>query len=335
MTKIAVIGVMESVGREILSFWEEDSVKAEDVFALEPRCPLGNQVSYGEDDELDVLNLDEFDFSSVDVAVFAGTSEISRRFAAKAAKYAKVIDCTDAFFAEPDVPMVIAGLNDERISEAKKNIVSLPSAMVTQMLLPLEKVFRNNKIRRIVASAYISASVYGKEGMDELFNQTRKIFMNEPLVDDQQVFRKQIAFNVIPQVGEFIGEETRCEWAMNAETKKVLGGEVKVHANCAVVPAFIGAAQFVNVECENEVDVDMVREGMKSEPGIVVFDRNVEGGYVSLTDVQGEDAVYVSRLRQDASVENGFSFWSVADNLRAGVAKNAFGVMKLMLAEKQ
>ena len=317
MTKIAVVGVMESVGREILSFLEEDGVKAEDVFALEPRCPLGNQVSYGEDDELDVLNLDEFDFSSVDVAVFAGTSEISRRF------------------AEPDVPMVIAGLNDERISEAKKNIVSLPSAMVTQMLLPLEKVFRNNKIRRIVASAYISASVYGKEGMDELFNQTRKIFMNEPLVDDQQVFRKQIAFNVIPQVGEFIGEETRCEWAMNAETKKVLGGEVKVHANCAVVPAFIGAAQFVNVECENEVDVDMVREGMKSEPGIVVFDRNVEGGYVSLTDVQGEDAVYVSRLRQDASVENGFSFWSVADNLRAGVAKNAFGVMKLMLAEKQ
>lgn len=231
--------------------------------------------------------------------------------------------------------MVIAGLNGERISEAKKNIVSLPSAMVTQMLLPLEKVFRNNKIRRIVASAYISASVYGKEGMDELFNQTRKIFMNEPLVDDQQVFRKQIAFNVIPQVGEFIGEETRCEWAMNAETKKVLGGEVKVHANCAVVPAFIGAAQFVNVECENEVDVDVVREGMKSEPGIVVFDKNVEGGYVSLTDVQGEDAVYVSRLRQDASVENGFSFWSVADNLRVGVAKNAFGVMKLMLAEKQ
>ena len=193
MTKIAVVGVMESVGREILSFLEEDGVKAEDVFALEPRCPLGNQVSYGEDDELDVLNLDEFDFSSVDVAVFAGTYEISRRFAAKAAKHAKGIDCTDAFFAEPDVPMDIAGMNDERISEAKKNIVSLPSAMVTQMLLPLEKVFRNNKIRRIVASAYISASVYGKEGMDELFNQTRKIFMNEPLVDDQQVFRKQIA----------------------------------------------------------------------------------------------------------------------------------------------
>lgn len=335
MTKIAVVGVMESVGREILSFLEEDGVKSEDVFALEPRCPLGNQVSYGEDDELDVLNLDEFDFSSVDIAVFAGNSETSKHFAAKAAKHAKVIDCTDAFFAEPDVPMVIAGLNDECIAAAKKNIVALPSAMVTQMLLPIKSVFKNNKIRRIVASAYISASVYGKEGMDELFNQTRKIFMNESLVDDQQVFRKQIAFNVIPQVGEFIGEETQCEWAMNAETKKVLGGEVKVHANCAVVPAFIGAAQFVNVECENELDVDDVREGMKSEPGIVVFDKNVDGGYVSLTDVQGEDAVYVSRLRQDVSVENGFSFWSVADNLRAGVAKNAFGVMKLMLAEKQ
>lgn len=334
MTKIAVIGVMESVGREILSFLVEDGIKPADVFALEPRCPLGNQVSYGEDDELDVLNLDEFDFSSVDIAIFAGTSETSKRFVAKAAKYAKVIDCTDAFFAEPDVPMVVAGLNDEKIVEAKRNIISLPSAMVTQMLLPIEKVIRNNKIRRIVASTYISTSIYGKDGMDELFNQTRKIFMNETLVDNQQIFRKQIAFNVIPQVGEFIGEETHCEWAMNAEAKKILGGNVKVHANCAIVPAFIGAAQFVNVECENEVDVDAVREDMTSSQGIVVFDKNVEGGYVSLTDVQGEDSIYVSRLRQDASVENGFSFWSVADNLRVGVAKNAFGIMKCLLAEK-
>ncbi len=334
MTKIAVVGVMESVGREILSFLAEDGVKAADVFALEPKCPLGNQVSYGEDDELDVLNLDDFDFSNTDIAVFAGTSETSARFAVKAAKHAKVIDCSGAFFGEPDVPMVIAGLNDDLITEAKRNIISLPSAMVTQMLLPIEKVIRNNKIRRIVVSAYISASVYGKEGMDELFNQTRKIFMNETLVDDQQVFRKQIAFNVIPQVGEFIGEETRYEWAMNAETKKILGGEVKVHANCAIVPAFIGAAQFVNVECEEEVDVDKVREDMKSSKEIVVFDKNVEGGYVSLTDVQGEDEIYVSRLRQDASVENGFSFWSVADNLRVGIAKNAFGVMKHLLAEK-
>lgn len=334
MTKVAVVGVMESVGREILSFLEADGIKAKDVFALEPKCPLGNQVSYGEDDELDVLNLDDFDFSKTDVVIFAGNAETSKRFVKKAAQHAKVIDCTDTFFAEPDVPMIIAGLNDEQIVSAKHNIVSLPSAMVTQMLLPIEKVIKNNKIKRIVVSAYISASVYGKDGMDELFNQTRKIFMNETLVDDQQVFHKQIAFNVIPQVGEFIGEETQCEWSMNAETKKILGGDIKVHANCAIVPAFIGAAQFVNVECEQDVDVDAVRGDMKSAKGIVVFDKNVEGGYVSLTDVQGEDEIYVSRLRQDASVENGFSFWSVADNLRVGVAKNAFEVMKQILAEK-
>lgn len=335
MAKVAVIGVMESIGREILSFLDEDGIKAKDVFALEPRAVIGNQVSYGEDDELDVLNLDDFDFSKVEVAIFAGISETSKHYVKKAAKFAKVIDCTDAFFAEPDVPMVIAGLNDEDVFKAKENIVALPSAMVTQMLLPITKVLRENTVRRIVASTYISASVYGKEGMDELFNQTRKIFMNETLADDQQIFHKQIAFNVIPQVGEFIGEETQCEWSMNAETKKVLGGNIKVHANCAIVPAFIGAAQFVNVECEQDVDVDEVRKQMKATKGVIVFDKNVEGGYVSLTDVQGENEIYVSRLRQDASVENGFSFWSVADNLRVGVAKNAFAVMKLILAEKQ
>ena len=332
MTKIAVAGVMESIGREILSFLEESGVKPADVFALEPKSPLGNQVSYGEDDELDVFNLDDFDFSKADIAVFATTEEISRRYVPKAlAKNTKVVDCSGAFFAEADVPMVVAGLNGDLASGAPRGLVSVPSAPVTQMLLPLQKTAETLRISRLVVSTYMSASVYGKEAMDELFNQTRKIFMNETLADDQNIFHKQIAFNVIPQAGEFIGEETRCEWAMNAETKKVLGGGVKVHANCAIIPAFIGCGQFVNVECAEEVDVDAVREQMRTIPGVIVFDKNVEGGYVSLTDVQGENEVYVSRLRQDASVENGFSFWCVADNLRVGVAKNAFEVMKLML----
>ena len=330
MKKIAVVGVMESIGREILSFLEEDGISAKDVFAVENKSPLGNQVSYGEDDDLDVYNLEDFDFSKTDIVVFATSDEVSKRFVLKAAKHAKVIDCSSAFFGEEGVPMVVAGLNNDMVYAAKKNIISIPSAAVTQMLLPLQKIYTANKISRMVVSAYISTSAYGKNGMDELFNQTRKIFMNETLVDDQQIFHKQIAFNVIPQVGEFIGEETKLEWAMNAETKKVLGGDVKVHANCAVVPAFIGSALYVNVECTDEVDVDEVREKMKTTEGVVVFDKNVEGGYVSMTDVQGESEVYVSRLRQDSSVENGFSFWCVADNLRVGVAKNAFGVMKLL-----
>lgn len=332
MSKIAVVGVTENIGREILTFLYEDGISAEDIIALEPKSPLGNMVSSGEDDELDVYNLDDFDFAKADIAIFATTEEIGKRYLPKAAaKGIKIIDCSGATFTDTDVPMIIAGINDAAVHEAKKRIVSVPSALTTQMLLPLGKVNEKFSVKRLIASAYISTSVYGKEAMDELFNQTRKIYMNTTLADDEQVFKKQIAFNVLPQVGEFIGEETKFEWAVNAETKKVLGGNMKVHANCAFVPAFIGAALYVNAECALEVDVDDVRKLMKETKGVVVFDKQLDGGYVSLNDVQGEDDIYISRLRQDLSVENGFSFWCVADNLRASVAKNAFEVMKHML----
>lgn len=331
MSKIAVIGVTENVGREILTFLEADGIPSEDVIALEPKSPLGNLVSYGEDAELDVFNLDNFDFSQADIAIFATSEEITKRYLHKAkAKNIKIIDCSGATFADADVPMIVAGLN-EKILNADTKIVAVPSALTTQMLLPLSKVNERFLLKRIIASAYISTSVYGKDAMDELFNQTRKIYMNTTLADDEQVFKKQIAFNVLPQVGEFIGEETKFEWLVNAETKKVLNGNMKVHANCAFVPAFIGAALYVNAECAKEVDVDTVRSEMQKTKGVVVFDKQVDGGYVSLNDVQGEDDIYVSRLRQDLSVDNGFSFWCVADNLRASVAKNAFNVMKIML----
>lgn len=334
MTKIAVAGVMESVGREILSFLEEGGVKAKDVFALEHKAVLGNQVSYGEDNDLDVLNLDDFDFSKVDVAVFAVTSELAKRYVPKAlAKNIKVVDCSDAFFADADVPMIVAGVNDGKIADAKKGLVSCPSAVVAQMLLPLSGFNDKYGIRRILVSTYMSASVYGKAGMDELFDQIRKIYMNDSLVDNQKVFKKQIAFNAIPQVGEFLGDETDCEWALNAETKKVLDADIKVHANCAVIPAFIGCGMYINVECEKDVDVEEVREEMKKISGVVVFDKHVDGGYVTINDVQGENDIYVSRLRQDVSVENGISFWCVADNLRAGAAENAYKVMQLLIKE--
>lgn len=332
MTKIAVIGVMENTGREILNFLAEDGRKPGDIFALEPKSPLGNMVSYGEDDELDVYNLDDFDFSKADIAIFALSEEITRRYLPKAAaKNLKIIDCSGATAADTEVPMVIAGINDEAVKDAVKNIVSVPSALTTQMLLPLAAVNRECCLVRLVASAYVSTSAGGKEAMDELFNQTRKIYMNSSLADDEKFFKKQIAFNVLPQVGEFIGEETKYEWAVNAESKKVLNGKMKVHANCAFVPAFIGAAMFVNAECALETDVSDVRRMMQNTPGVIVFDKQVDGGYVSLADVQGESDIYVSRLRQDISTENGFSFWCVADNLRAAAAGNAFRVMKLML----
>ncbi len=336
MSKIAVIGVQETIGREILSFLEENAYKPEDVIALEPKSPLGNMVSYGEEADLDVFNLDDFDFSKVDIAIFAASEAVSKNFVPKAlAKGVKVIDCSTAFFADEDAPMIIAGYNNDKIMTANKGLICIPSAAVIQMLTPLLEIEKTYGIKRIVTSTYTSTSIYGKEAMDELFSQIRRIYMNDPIVDDQKVFKKQIAFSVIPQVGEFIGEETSEEWAMNAETKKIMGGDIKVHANCAIIPAFIGAAQFVNVECAKDVDVDDVRKLMKNTRGVVVFDKNTDGGYVCLSDVQGENDIYVSRLRQDVSVENGFSFWCVADNLRAGVAKNAFEVMKLILEIKK
>lgn len=332
MKKIAVIGVMESVGREILSFLEEDGFQAEDIFAVDYKAVLGNQVSYGEDDDLDVVSLDGFDFSKVDAAIFATTAELAKRYIPKAlAKGIKVVDCSNAFFADSDVPMIVSGVNDEKIKMAKKGLISIPSSAVTQMILPLSGINQQYKIKRLVVSTYTSTSIYGKEAMDELFNQIRKIYVNDSLSDDQKIFHKQIAFNVIPQVGEFQGDETDCEWAFNAETKKVLNAEIKVHANCAVVPTFIGCGQYVNVECIDDIDVENARDLIKKVPGVIVFDKQTDGGYVTIADVQGENNVYVSRLRQDTSVESGISFWCVADNLRVGIAKNAFNVMKLFL----
>lgn len=329
MSKIAVIGAEESIGREVLNFLADGNYKVSDIVALEPKALLGATVSYGEDDEIDVHNLDNFDFSGIDLAVFASSEEISKRFVGKAlAKGAKVIDCTTNFFSDSDVPMIVAGVNDEQLKNAKRNLVSVPSAAVTQILLPLVEVDKKYNITRLIVSTYTSTSVYGKAGMDELFSQTRKIFMNESLADNQKVFEKQIAFNVIPQVEDFIGDETKYEWSINAETKKVLGKDVKVHANCAFIPAFIGNAAYVNVECEDDVDVDDVEKLMKQTKDVIVFDKKVKGGYVTLNDVQGEIEVYVSRLRQDVSVENGFSYWCAADNLRFGVAGNVYKIIR-------
>ncbi len=329
MTKYAVIGVSESTGREILSALSEAGISSKNVYALEPRSALGNMVSYGEEDELDILGLDGFDFSKVDVAIFTTVKEVSKKYIPTAVKSCKVIDCSNAYFGDPDVPMIVDGLNDQNLSKAKKGIISVPSADVTQLLLPLKNINEEYGIKRIVVSVYTAASVYGKDGMDELFNQTRKIFMNDTLVDDQKVFKKQIAFNVIPQVGEFIGDETSAEWSFNSEVKQVLNPDVKVHANCAVIPAFIGCGQFVNIECAKDIDVEDARNLMKKVPGVVVFDKHVDGGYVTINDVQGENDIYISRMRQDTSVENGISFWCVADNFRAGMARNV-----LSLAQK-
>lgn len=335
MSKIAIIGVEEGVGREVLNLLAEEGKKPQDVVALEPRSALGNMVSFGEEAEIDVLSLDGYDFKGVSVAVFAVSAKVAKKYMPLATKAgAKVVDASGASAGEPDVPMVVAGINDEKSAVAERNMVAVPSAEVCQMLIPLQKIHQTYQVKRLVVSTYSSTSAYGRPGMDELFNQTRKIFMNDTLADDQAVFHKQIAFNVIPHLGDFIGEETAAEWSFNTETKQVMGGDVKVHANCAVIPAFIGSAQFINVECAKEIDVSDARELIKKTNGVIVFDKQTDGGYVTLHDIQGENEIYVSRLRQDSSVENGISFWCVADNQRAAGAKNILELCKLMTTQK-
>lgn len=327
MVKVAVVGVKENAGREFLTLLSENGHAVSDVFAVEAKSPLGTLVSYGEDDELDVFALEEFDFKQVQVAVFATTKELGRRYIKKAVSAgAKVIDLTGATFGEADVPLVIPQINGELLTKEVK-VVGVPSASVYQILLPLAGALKEHKPERFVITTFNSTSFYGRQAMDELFSQSRRIFLNDPVLDDESVFKKQIAFNVLPQVGEFIGEETSLEWSINAEIKKVLNSDIKVHANAAFVPTFIGDAAFVNVSFADEVDATDIRNLMQSVKNVVVFDKTVDGGYVSVDDVQGEDSVYVSRVRQDVSVENGISFWSVADNLRSGAAKLAYEVL--------
>lgn len=331
MTKVAIVGAMNSIGRELLTFFEIDEFSHKNIFAVENKTPMGTQVSYGEDYDLDVYNLDDFDFSKVDVSIFVCSSDLAKKYIPKStSKNNKVIDCSGQFAMDVDVPLIVAGVNDMDVSKSKKGIVAIPSSVTTQLVKPLKNIDDEYDISRIVVSMYISTSYYGHQGMDELFAQTRKIYSNDSITDDKNIFNKQIAFNVIPQVDEFIGDETKAEWSVNAEVKKIFGQQVKVHANCAFVPSFVGIGQYVNVETEEDIDVDDVKKSMSGTDGISVFDKNVDGGYFCLADVQGEDNVYISRLRQDVSVENGISFWSVSDNLRAGIAKNAYAVFKIL-----
>lgn len=330
MKKIAIVGANGNIGRELLEMLAESGYNKADVVTLDIAVPMGTQVAFGEEDDIDVANLEGFDFSKVDLAVFAAEEELSKQYVRKAVdKGAKVIDCSSVFFADADVPMILSGVNDKLLKQNELKLITVPSAVVAQILVPLCQIDKDYDIKRLIVSTYNSTSIYGQEGMDELFAQTRKIFMNESLYEHQKVFEKQVAFNVIPQVEDFIGDETKYEWRINAEIKKIVGHEIKVHANCAIVPAFVGSAAYVNVECEKDVDVADVEKLMKKVGGLVLFDKKTKGGYVTLNDVQGEHEVYISRLRQDVSVQNGFSFWTVADDLRFGIVGNIYKIIKL------
>ena len=332
--RVAVIGATGNVGREMLSILAEREFPVDEVVALASERSVGRQVSFGEDDILDVQDLARFDFKGVDIVLSSPGAKVSAVQSPRAVKAgAVVIDNTSQFRMDPDVPLVVPEVNPQAIAQfSKKGIIANPNCSTIQMVVALKPLHQLAKIRRVVVSTYQSVSGGGKEAMDELFNQTRAVYVNDPIVKEK--FTKQIAFNVIPHIDVFMDDGmTKEEWKMVVETKKILDPAIKVVAHCVRVPVFIGHSEMVNIECENPISADEARAALKRAPGISVIDHRADEGYVTPVECAGEDLVYVSRIREDVTVENGLSFWVVADNLRKGAALNAIQIAEILVKD--
>ena len=332
--RVAVIGATGNVGREMLSILAEREFPVDEVVALASERSVGRQVSFGEDDVLDVQDLAKFDFKGIDIVLSSPGAKISAVHSPRAAKAgAVVIDNTSHFRMDPDVPLVVPEVNPQAIAQfSRKGIIANPNCSTIQLVVALKPLHALAKIRRVVVSTYQSVSGGGKEAMDELFNQTRAVFVNDPIVKEK--FTKQIAFNVIPHIDSFMDDgSTKEEWKMMVETKKILDPAIKVVAHCVRVPVFIGHSEMVNIECENPITAGEARAALKRAPGISVIDHRADEGYVTPVECAGEDLVYVSRIREDVTVENGLSFWVVADNLRKGAALNAIQIAELLVKD--
>ena len=288
------------------------------------------KVSYG-NDEISVESLEKFDLNKIQVALFSAGSEISKDWAPKFAKAGcVVIDNSSHFRMDPDVPLIIPEVNEEALADyKKKNIIANPNCSTAQLLVALKPLHDINKIKRVVVSTYQSVSGAGKDGMDELFNQSRKFFANDVL--DNVKFTKRIAFNVIPHIDKFMDDGyTKEELKMKQETHKILDPNIKFTATCVRVPVFIGHSEAVNIEFENKITVADAYAAFKSAPGCTVLDEHKDGGYVTPIECAGNDDTYISRVREDTSVENGLSIWVVSDNLRKGAALNTVQILELL-----
>lgn len=336
MVKVAVVGATGNVGREMLQTLAERNFPVDEVYALASSKSVEKEVSFGEEKVLKVQNLADFDFHGVDIALMSAGGGVSEKFAPKIAKAGcVVIDNSSQWRMDPDVPLVVPEVNPEAIAGyKKKNIIANPNCSTIQMVVPLAALHKAFHIERVVVSTYQSVSGAGKEAMDELFNQTRGIFMNQMPSENQKKFTKQIAFNVIPHIDVFLDDgSTKEEWKMTAETKKILDPKIKVHANCARVPVFVGHAEYVNIETTDEISDTAATEILRETPGVIVIDSRENGGYPTPAEVAGEGEVYVSRIRSDATVDNGLSFWCVADNLRKGAALNAVQIAEVLVRD--
>ncbi len=328
---VAIVGATGTVGQEILTIMEERLFPVKDVFALASRQSIGREVSYG-DKTLKCRDLEKFDFSTVDIVLFAAGSTVAKEWAPKAAAAgAIVIDNSAHFRMDPDVPLIVPEVNADAISGArKKNIVANPNCSTAQLVVALKPLHDAATIKRVVVSTYQSTSGAGREAMDELFNQTKGIFVNDSATPDQ--FTKQIAFNVIPHIDDFMEDGfTKEEWKMMAETKKILDPKIKLTATCVRVPTFVGHAEAVNVEFENPISDDEAREILRAAPGILIVDKREDGGYVTPVECVGDFATFISRIRVDPTIDNGLSFWCVSDNLRKGAALNAVQIAEILV----
>ena len=328
--RVAVVGATGNVGREMLNILAERQFPVEEIAALASRRSLGTECSFG-DKTLTTQDLDTFDFTGWDIALFAIGSDATKKYAPRAAKAGcVVIDNSSLYRYDPDVPLVVPECNPEAVDGyAKKNIIANPNCSTAQMVVALKPLHDRAKIKRVVVSTYQSVSGAGKDGMDELWDQTKGMYVPGQEVEPSK-FQKQIAFNVIPHIDVFMDDgSTKEEWKMVAETKKIVDPAIKVTATCVRVPVFVGHAEAVNIETEDFLDEDEARDILRESPGILVVDKREAGGYVTPVECVGDYATFISRIRQDGTVENGLNLWCVSDNLRKGAALNAVQIAEL------
>ncbi|MGI9407625.1 MAG: aspartate-semialdehyde dehydrogenase [Hyphomicrobiaceae bacterium] len=329
---VAVVGATGNVGQEMLSILEERCFPVKEVFAIASRRSIGRKVSFG-DAELSCEDLEQFDFSKCDFALMSAGGDISKEWSPKiAATGCVVIDNSSAFRYDMDVPLVVPEVNADAVAGyAKKNIIANPNCSTAQLVVALKPLHDAAKIRRVVVATYQSVSGAGKDGVDELFNQTKGKYVPGTEVEPQK-FTKQIAFNCIPHIDVFMEDgSTKEEWKMLAETKKILDPKIKLTATCVRVPVFVGHSEAVNIEFEKPITADEAREILREAPGVLVVDKQEDGGYVTPAECVGEFATYVSRIREDATIENGLNLWCVSDNLRKGAALNTVQIAETMI----
>ena len=332
--RVAVVGATGAVGREMLKTLAERRFPVTEVAAVASGRSAGQEVSFGDKTVLKVKNLDTFDFRGWDIGLFSPGASVSAVHAPRAAEAGcVVIDNTSQFRMDPDIPLVVPEVNPEALRLfARRRIIANPNCSTIQMVVALKPLHDEWKIKRVVVATYQSVSGAGKEGMDELFAHTKKVFVHEQ--DKPEQFTKEIAFNCIPHIDRFMDDgSTKEEWKMVVETQKILDPSIAVHATCVRVPVFIGHGEAVNVEFEKPVTAGEARAALREAPGVEVVDVREDGGYVTQLECAGEDAVYVSRIRKDPTVAHGLSFWCVSDNLRKGAALNAVQIAEELVAQ--